>query len=71
MNLSTVAANLRNTIAGKEKALVEYQKAWDVATLENESALYATIKFLEININELRRILADIEKCVVIPERLS
>ena len=63
MNLSTVAANLRNTIAGKEKALVEYQKAWDVATLENESALYATIKFLEINIDELRRILADVEKC--------
>ena len=64
MNISTVAQNLRNTIAGKEKALVEYQKAWDVATLENESALYATIKFLEINIDELKRILADVEVCI-------
>lgn len=67
MNLSTVTANLRNTIAGKEKMLEgmnpnnpysnEYLSEGEVM------ARRATIEFLKINIAELRRILADVEAC--------
>lgn len=65
MNISTVAQNLRNTIAGKElyHAGVERQM---LAEVERGKliALKATKEFLEINIHELKRILADVEKCV-------
>ncbi len=54
MNIQTVAQNLRNTIAGKEKLLEEYQ------CLREPSAVR---DYLEINIDELRRILQDVEKC--------
>ena len=68
MNLRTVAQNLRNTIAGKEKMLVamnpnnpyseEFKSEGEVM------ARRATIEFLKINIDELKRILADVESCV-------
>ena len=64
MNLQTVITNLKNTIAGKEYMLQELQgmKFNDIGkNLAND----ATIKFLEINIDELKRILADVEKCVI------
>ena len=71
MNIETVAQNLRNTIAGKESALGEYQKRrWKLLQLEGAGAaseahaVYATIEFLRINIDELKRILEDIESCV-------
>ena len=55
MNIHTVAQNLRKTIAGKEELLTNLK----VKRIPPE----ATIKFLEINIAELKRILADVEKC--------
>lgn len=55
MNIYTVAQNLRNTIAGKEELLSNLTS--------RRIPPEATIKFLEINIDELKRILADVEKC--------
>ena len=67
MNIQTVAENLRNTIAGKEKYLAECNKALNVQVDpldEGERmALQATVEFLKININELKVILFDVEKC--------
>lgn len=63
MNIQTIRDNLKNTIAGKEYMLQELQgmKANDIAkNIAND----ATIKFLEINLTELKRILADVEQCV-------
>ena len=66
MNIQTVANNLRNTIAGKEKMLTEYRVkryAKDVTNVEQIAAIYTT-EFLEMNIAELKRILQDVEQCI-------
>lgn len=63
MNIQTVAENLRNTIAGKEKYLEEVRKARSLASREEDHALFATQEFLKINIDELKRLLADVEAC--------
>lgn len=55
MNISTVADNLRNTIAGKEALLAEY---------ENQSEKMVIAGMLRINIDELKRILQDVEQCI-------
>ena len=63
MNIHTVAENLRNTIAGKERMLDAYRKIRDM----NDGAamaVEATRSMLEINIGELKRILQDVESCV-------
>jgi hypothetical protein len=69
MNIQTVADNLRNTIAGKEKM---YNEQWNKMAFGDPSwqgdiakqmAIKATIEFLKLNIDELRRILADVEVC--------
>ena len=59
MNIQTVAANLRNTIKGKEKYLAELRKKYDQTGVSS-----AVAEFLEINIDELNRILKDVESCV-------
>lgn len=69
MNIQTVVENLRNTIAGKEQMLEEYKKAradigYGPGDLAQDASLFATQEFLKINIDELKRILADVEKCV-------
>jgi DNA-binding winged helix-turn-helix (wHTH) protein len=56
MNIQTVAENLRNTIAGKEQLLAELKG--------RRVTPEVSIHYLEININELRRILQDLEQCV-------
>ncbi len=63
MNIQTVRDNLIRTIAGKEKALAEYRKARELATRDEDVALFATVEFLKVNIAELEAILADVEKC--------
>ena len=64
MNIQTVANNLRATIAGKEQMLAQY-RTMTLVLKENESPeTYATVKFLEINIAELQRILQDVEQCI-------
>ncbi len=63
MNIQTVATNLRNTIAGKEKMLADYQEARRLWPGGEDAALFATQEFLKVNIDELRRILADVDQC--------
>ena len=62
MNLQTVAENLRNTIAGKEMLLDTYKNP--SVNPYPKFVKEAMIDFLEVNIAELKRILADVEKCV-------
>ncbi len=67
MNIQTVRDNLKNTIAGKEALLEEYKKASLIA-VRNDTPDRVTIAamagFLSTNINELKRILEDVESCV-------
>jgi hypothetical protein len=58
MNIQTVAENLRNTIAGKEELLADLKG--------RRIPPEVSIHYLEININELKRILEDVEQCVYI-----
>ena len=65
MNIQTVITNLRRTIAGKEMLLATYENPLvgrhDVGS---RMAMTATVEFLKVNIDELRRILQDVESCV-------
>ena len=64
MNIQTVADNLKNTIAGKEKYLAEMDNINMMAISSGEAMAHrATYDFLRINIDELRRILQDVEQC--------
>jgi hypothetical protein len=57
MSIQTVAENLRNTIAGKEALLAKYTTSEHVG--------YEVIKhMLVMNIDELKRILVDVEQCI-------
>ena len=56
MNIHTVAENLRNTIAGKEQMLYNLNSRRVIDKV--------AIKYLEINIAELKRILQDVEQCI-------
>ena len=62
MNIQTVANNLRATIAGKEAYLARENE-----NRKSENAhvriAYTVAKMLEVNIDELRRILQDVEQC--------
>jgi len=65
MNAQTVADNLRNTIAGKEQMLYAIQRERTMVGLRDGEgiALQTTAQFLTINIEELKNILQDVEKC--------
>ena len=63
MNIQTVATNLRVTIAGKVKHQVELEYALTLSTMAEGTALTATLEYLKINIDELKRILQDVEQC--------
>ena len=68
MNIHTVAQNLRNTIAGKEKHLAGLQeciRGLDALDDQGDTWFRATVtvEFLAINIDELKRILQDVEQC--------
>ena len=63
MNIYAVATNLRNTIAGKEAYLAREQENRKSEDPHVRMMAYAVVKMLEVNIDELRRILADVEKC--------
>jgi hypothetical protein len=65
MNIQTVADNLRNTIAGKENMLLAVQQERTFVGLRDgeDIALKTTAQFLKINIDELKRVLQDVEQC--------
>ncbi len=60
-----VRDNLKNTIKCKEEYLRSIQKEMTFVGLRDGEygALSAVAKFLDININELKVILFDVEKC--------
>jgi polyhydroxyalkanoate synthesis regulator phasin len=66
MNIQTVVENLRRTIAGKEQMLHAVQKERTFVGLRDGEgmALQTTAHILQINIDELKRILQDVEQCV-------
>lgn len=64
MNIQTVRDNLKKTIASKEAMLAGLKSTLDVRDVGARMALIATREFLEINIDELKRILTDVESCV-------
>ena len=68
MNIETVAENLRNTIVGKELMAAHYL---EIArnqgnALGNINAIMSG--FVQDNVNELKRILADVEQCIGVDE---
>ena len=63
MNIYTVRDNLKNTIEGKEKYLAEMKQNYMLSTMAESRELSTAIKFLAINIDELKKILADVETC--------
>ncbi len=65
MNIQTVASNLRNTIAGKEELLSVFTKPenYDWLPQPDKTARDAVNAFLKVNIDELKRILQDVEQC--------
>ena len=65
MNIYTVRDNLKNTIAGKENMLLAVQQERTFVGLRDgeDIALKTTAQFLQINIDELKKILADVERC--------
>ena len=65
MNIYTVRDNLRNTIAGKEQLLASYNATLYKNFLEGDVLITvkATAEILQINIDELKRILQDVEQC--------
>jgi len=77
MSIYAVRDNLKNTIAGKEKMLAQQRSALALSYLGPtppvgaEMACVATIQFLEINIDELKRILVDVEECCIEHNEMS
>lgn len=65
MNIYTVRDNLKKTIAGKENMLLAVQQERTFVGLRDgeDIALKTTAQFLQINIDELKRILQDVEQC--------
>lgn len=61
MTIQTVAENLRKTIAGKEQLLATYTDPSLFAC--HRLVKEAMVQFLETNIDELKRILQDVEQC--------
>jgi lantibiotic modifying enzyme len=60
MNIQTVAENLKKTISGKEMLLETYKNPSVLTKQIRETMTH----MLEININELKRILEDVEQCI-------
>jgi hypothetical protein len=60
VNIHQVAENLRNTIKGKEAYLAKMRE--DIVKY-NQTVNHTVAKFLELNIQELKVILYDVEQC--------
>ena len=67
MNLDTLRANLKRTIANKEELLEKNKEKLSRPFSPDDVtrfAVKATVEFLTINIDELKRILTDVELCI-------
>lgn len=65
MNIETIAENLRNTIKGKEQLLQATFEKSQFGVYPKVLEYRGMCEMLEININELERILQDVEACLV------
>jgi hypothetical protein len=63
MNIQTVKTNLEKTIAGKEQLLTKWQEFHPVES-SDRSHKATMVGMLELNIDELKRILEDVEQCI-------
>ena len=63
-NMQTVRDNLKLTIANKEQHLKTLKEDLLCGDYVNRVVTTSTIEFLQINIDELKRILQDVEQCV-------
>ncbi len=65
MNIYTVRDNLINTIEGKEGMLVTLNETLKDIELDSvqRTVIATTAKFLEVNLDELRKILKDVTIC--------
>ena len=57
MDIFTIKSNLENTIKGKEAMLAGLRK-------DESAGYYVLSNMLEINIEELEKILKDVEQCI-------
>lgn len=65
MSIYTVRDNVKNTIAGKELLLQNWNNRTDAEWEESGTHKLSMCKMLEINIDELKRILNDLEHCCI------
>ena len=65
MNIYTVRDNLKRTIQGKEEHLAAIRREMaSVGRRDDETiAMVVTAEFIAVNIDELKRILQDVEVC--------
>lgn len=63
MSINKIRENLQNTIAGKERLLEGFINISNKSKGEEKIVFDTTAKFLEMNINELKKILKDVEEC--------
>lgn len=61
MDIFTIKSNLENTIAGKEMFLVSEREKLNSEDAHERMVAYIVVKMLDVNIDELKRILADVE----------
>jgi len=64
MNLDTLRANLKQTIAGKKKYLAEKNAELNSEDAHARMVAYVVVKLVEVNVEELERILTDVELCI-------
>ena len=65
MDIFTIRDNLVRTIANKQAMLKGIKNPDDMFNMEARMVAIATRGFLEVNIDELQKILADVEQCIV------
>ncbi len=63
MNIFKVRENIKNTIKGKQEYLKTLECDLVVGDVVSATATRATVAFLKVNIDELNRILQDVETC--------
>ena len=68
MKIHEVQENLRNTIAGKEAYLARENENRQSEDAHVRMVAYTVTKMLEVNIEELKRILQDVEQCIGVEE---
>lgn len=64
MKIHEVQENLKNTIAGKEAYLARENENRQSEDAHVRMVAYTVTKMLEVNIEELKRILQDVDKAV-------